>query len=471
MTGLENRVRLDAASGMLTVESFRVDDPRVLAECRHWSSGRRGEAVGLDELATADLSGFVRQAITIGSTALTAAAGVQQTYGIEALVAEVEQRSSKAACDAAERTSEAVSQAAAVLQKASEQAKVAVVDAGSPARKSFTESVESAQQELANRITALLGGEEPQLLLRLQPILETFSRTVQERTTTQTTTLIEKVAKQFDPADPASPMAQQMRLLTEQQHEQSDLLVAESKQLSTKVDDLVKAIAVKQATAVALAGTARKGVTYEEQINAVMTEIAAGLGDEYLETGNVIGMISRNKKGDGVLRISGGEAAVVLEMTDSARPNWGTYLREAEENRGAQASLGLARSREQLGGQSVQTLGPRRIVLAFDPERDDPQLLRSVVQLLRLAAEAADARVDTGEIATADEDIAEALTVLRRMDVFARAARDIRKGAQTVDSESVSLQAELTRLLAQARSALAGVQRATEPAVRSADVA
>ncbi|MGH3976306.1 MAG: hypothetical protein ACRDS9_23735 [Pseudonocardiaceae bacterium] len=72
-----------------------------------------------------------------------------------------------------------------------------------------------------------------------------------------------------------------------------------------------------------------------------MEQIAAGLGDEYADTGAIPGTIARNKKGDGVLTINGGSARIVLEMTNSKRSSWNDYLDEAERNRAAVASLGL----------------------------------------------------------------------------------------------------------------------------------
>src|SRR3954463_15691846 len=111
-----------------------------------------------------------------------------------------------------------------------------------------------------------------------------------------------------------------------------------------------------------------------------MHGIAAGLGDEYTETGATVGQLSRAKKGDGLLDLSGGSARLVLEMTDSNRTGWTAYLDEAERNRGANASLGLVRHIDQNAGQTFRSLGNRRVVMAFDPGNDDPELLRTVVQ-------------------------------------------------------------------------------------------
>lgn len=456
-TAPQHDVRVDPATGSLRIEALSLDDLRVTTECRYWSTGRRGEPVDLAVLAEADLSAFVVQAMAIGAGAMTAAAGVEQQYGIEALVAEVEQRSTKAAADAAHRTSAAVAQATSALTTASDQAKTAVVEAGTTARRAFTESVDAARVELAGQITALLGGDEPQLMVRLQPMLEKFSTGLQERATSQTTSLIEKVARQFDPADPASPMAQQMRALTETQNDHANVAGEQLRALTEKLDELGRTVTVRRATDLALARTPVKGATYEDQVHPVMAMIAAGLGDEYVVTGNVTGLRTRSKKGDGVISVPDTDARVVIEMTDSPRDGWTAYLREAEENRGAQASLGLIKSAAQAPGDGLVSLGPRRIVMAFDPEVDDPQLLRCVVQLLRLAAQAAAARVDSGEIATADELIAEAMTTVDRIGKIKKASGQIRANAGTIDTEADGVKTELLRQLSQARTALAGV--------------
>ena len=73
-------------------------------------------------------------------------------------------------------------------------------------------------------------------------------------------------------------------------------------------------------------------------------------------------------------------------MTDSSRAGWGEYFDEAERNRGAAAALGVVRTTEQNSGQSIRVLGQRRVVIAFDPDRDDPELLRTVLMLLRTVA-------------------------------------------------------------------------------------
>lgn len=436
----------DAGHPGLVIEAMTITHDGVLGEARHWSTGRRGEPVDLAALADADLGPFVERALVVGSQALAAAGGIQQSVAVHALVAEAEERTAKASENAAKQTELAVTRASEALTKSTE-----------ASTQKLSDSIEEANRRLGLELTRLLGGEDPELARRLGPVLDKAMADHRTQTAADTTMLLEKVSRQFNPADPTSPMAVQMRTLTEAQKEQTAALKAQQDALTTKVDQVLTAVQVKQARDEVVARTALKGASYEEQVHRVLHELAAGFGDEHTETGNVVGLRTRNKKGDGLLTLGDGDAKVVVEMTDSERPTWSDYLKEAEANRGALASLGLAKSRDQLAGQTLLTLGPRRLVLAFDPEVDDPQLLRCALQLLRQAAEVAAARVDTGELETADEALAEALTKLLTLDRIKRNVDSIRKSTTSIETEATHLQADLARLLGQARTALAGV--------------
>jgi len=195
--------------------------------------------------------------------------------------------------------------------------------------------------------------------------------------------LFDRAAKQFDPDDPTSPMAKNRRELQKQQDALSLTLVKNHEALASKVDDLTTAFKVASAAALAASASAKvtpiKGDTYAGSIHPVMQQIATGLGDEYTDTGSATGAIARCKKGDGLLTVNGGNARIVLEMTDSVRPGWNDYLDEAERNREATTSLGLVRELSQNAGQSIRVLSARRIVMVFDPATDDAGLLRTVV--------------------------------------------------------------------------------------------
>lgn len=450
----------DPRTPALVINKLSITDPTVVAESHRWTEGHRGAVVGDADMSGADLSAFVTQALTVGAHAIGSAGGIQDTFNLEGLVNDVGARTATAAAKAAVATDEVVNKAAATLTKASGDARQAITEAGDTARKSFSDNVDNAKKALTDEINRLIGGDNPELLGRITPMLETFSRDLNERVAKQTTELITNAARQFDPADPTSPMAKHNQELKNQQEALTSTLQENHRALATKVDELTTAVKVTKAAEEAAALTARrtplKGETYAQQVHSVMGEIATGLGDVYTDTGAQPGTVLRCKKGDGVLSVQGGTANVVLEMTDSKRAAWNAYLEEAERNRLASASLGLVRSIELNEGHGVRCLGQRRIVMAFDPMIDDPELLRTVVQILRLGALAANARQDHSQIETAQEKIAEAIGLLTKIDGIKRVAGQIKTHADRIELDSESVRTELERMLTKAQTALAG---------------
>lgn len=113
---------------------------------------------------------------------------------------------------------------------------------------------------------------------------------------------MEKAARQFDPADPTSPMANHAVELRQQQEALSLTLVKNHEAIAGKVDELVNTIRVNEAGRESAVRTAKitplKGGTYAEGVHAVMYGIAVGLGDDCSDTSAVAGALSRCKKGD-----------------------------------------------------------------------------------------------------------------------------------------------------------------------------
>ena len=453
-------VTYDAHIPALTITALTINHPAVTAEALRWTTGSRGPAAPADEAQGADLTAYAEQAIVVGAQAIAAAGGTQDTFKLEQLVQDVGRRTTESTAQAAEATHAVVADATKTLAAASADTTKALKEEGELARKAFGASVTAAQKELDERLGRLLAGEDAELVVRIKPLLESFGASLARRADEHTATLFDKATRALNPDDPTSPLAKHHAQLERQQAELAARLGKQHDELTHAVTELATAVKVQQAASEARAKLAKvtplKGGAYEENIREVMSGVAAGLGDEYVETRHLAGAINRCKKGDGVLVVAGGQARLVLEMTDSERKDWGDYLDEAERNRQAVASLGLVPSIEQNAGQSIRVLGPRRIVMAFDPESSDPALLRTVVQLLHVSALAAVARQDTSGAQVATERIAEALEVLPKVERIRKAAGYIRKSAGDIDTEADRLQTSLNRLLLQAQTALAG---------------
>lgn len=452
----------DKSTPAVVVDRLAVTHPAVCSEALRWSTGLRGSVAGAHEMDDVDLSGFATQALVIGAKAISSAGGTQDTFNLEQLVQDVGTRTAESTTQAAQFTARAVAEAAKAMHDASAETKKTLSEAGDVARKSFDESVTTAQADLKKQITQLLGGQDPELVLRLKPLLDDFTTGLTTRAEAHSGELMRKAAQALDPDDPTSPLAKHRTQMEKHHAALAAQVEKQHGQLAAKVDELATAMRVQQSavdTAATISKvTPLKGATFEDSMHTILQKLATALGDEYVETGRLDGAIARCKKGDGVLTIAGGTARVVLEMSDSIRNGWNDYLDECERNRQAGASLGLVPSAAQNAGQAMRVLGPRRLVMAFDPSSDDASLLRTALQLLRIQAAAAAARQDDSGVQVAGERIAEALDVLTKVDSIRKAAGYIRKNADKIDIEGDSLQGTLNRLLVQARTALDGAR-------------
>jgi F0F1-type ATP synthase membrane subunit b/b' len=394
--------------------------------------------------------------VTFGARALAVTGQAADARALEQMLKEVGDKTADATSRAAELTGRAVKDAADTVTKVATDARRAITETDQHSRQGITAAVDTAKRDLTAEVRRLFGGEHPELLDRLQPVLDRFGAELDQRVRTGASELMEKAARQFDPTDPASPMARHAAALTTAQEKFSGQIERQHAELAAKVEELTTTLRVQAAKTTLAKVTPIKGGSFEQQVHDLMRGIAAGLGDEYEDTTTKAGLAGRSRKGDGVLNIDGGSTRVVLEMTDSPRTGWGDYLDEAERNRSAAAALGIVRTPEQNGNQTIRVLGPRRVVLSFDPDEDDPELLRTVILLLRTVAIAATVRTGQAEIATAEEKIADALAQLDKIDAVKKLATGIQKSATKIDSECTAISATIHRLLDQALVALGG---------------
>lgn len=445
----------DAAA--IVIERLTINDREVAREAQRWVSGERGPLVAnLDALASADLTNYVTEAVRIGAHALSVTGQAQEAQALERLLKDVGDKTAHSTTQAAELTARAVREASEAVMAAARDAKTAITDADTQNRKEHTTAVMTAKQDLNTELRRIFAGESPELVERLQPVLDKFGTDLDAKVSAGTAELLTKAAKQFDPSDPTSPMAKHTAELTAHQAQLTHQLTKQHAELTSKIEEVSTALRVREATTALAKVTPIKGESYAGSVHSVLTGIAAGLGDDYADTSTITGRLPRCKKGDGVLTLNDDTARVVIEMTDSARTGWTEYFAEAERNRDAVASLGLVRTIDQNGGQTLRVIGAQRLVLAFDPDNDSPDLLRTVIMLLRTTTIATASRKGVHQVATAEEKIAEALNQLVKIDSVKKLSAAIHKNATKIDSECTALNGAVRRLLDEALVALAG---------------
>lgn len=459
----------DPHTQALVIEHLQVNDPTVLGEVRHWTTGRRSSPTDDTALAAADLAPFCLQALSAGAAAIRGAGGTQEAHHLDHLIAQVGERANKASQDAAMTTSAAADQATKAMTQAAGDAQRALLEAGRATRQSLTEHVDLSRRTLTEDIQRLVGGEHPLLATQLDALLGKFGTELDDRVGKRTDELFSKAAKQLDPRDPTSPLAEFTKQIGEQQAALTVHLDQGQKDIEERLEKLTLVVNAATASSAATHEAAKispiKGGTYADGVHEQLQVLAGHHGDEYQDTSSEAGRIARCRKGDGVLVVPTGTgtqmARVVVEMTDSTRRGWTEYLDEAERNRDAVASLGLVRTVEQMpGGEHLRTFGPRRMVLAFDPLHDDPALLKVVVQLLRTQATLAVTRSGGEHVRTAEEKLTEAAGCLQKLTEVQKTAGSIRKGAEKIDLDCAGLHTTVQRLLAEAISALGGTDQA-----------
>lgn len=455
----------DKTGPALIIDHLEVDDPIALREMRHWVGGQRGPASGDAVLVGADLSVFCRQALTAGAAAIRGAGGVQEAHHLDHMISDVGQRATQVSQQAAATTAAAASQATTAMTKATADAQRNLLAAGKAARVELTEHVDETRRILEREIQRLIGGDDPLLGGKLTVLLQNFGTQLDERINMRTDELFSKAARQLDPRDPTSPLAEFTRGIGQQHTALSERLDTGQKAIQDSLDKLTTVVntatASTSATAAITAISPLKGDAYADAINQQLQCLAVASGDEYIDTSSMTGLIARCRKGDGLLVVphpsGSGAGRIVVEMTDSdtTRRHWMEYLDEAERNRDAVASLGLVRTTKQIAGsERLRLFGPRRIVLAHDPALDDPALLRAVVQLLRGQAALTATRSGAEHLHTAEEKLTEATTCLLRLAEVQKTAGSIRKGADKIDSDCAWMHTSMQRLLAEASAAL-----------------
>ncbi|KZS78588.1 hypothetical protein A4G29_22295 [Mycobacterium kansasii] len=142
------------------------------------------------------------EAVKIGAHALSAAGQAQESRALEQMLKEVGQRAAESTNKAVANTERAAKAAFRGGNESRLDAKRAIVEADEASRKEFSESVSVATKGLNAELRRIFSGENPELLDRLQPVLDKFGTALDAKVMAGTRDLIAQAVKQFDPSDP-----------------------------------------------------------------------------------------------------------------------------------------------------------------------------------------------------------------------------------------------------------------------------
>ena len=142
----------------------------------------------------------------------------------------------------------------------------------------------------------------------------------------------------------------------------------------------------------ALSNTTFGGLDFEAQVVSFFQNLLADTTDFCEATGDTTGYERNNRKGDAVIELatgSGLKARIVVEVKDKnmRKEDWELEAKGARRNRGAEGFIGICRTTDQMpsGGQRVWVPDLKTVVVAFDPETDEPELIKNLYNFVKLS--------------------------------------------------------------------------------------
>lgn len=253
------------------------------------------------------------------------------------------------------------------------------------------------------------------------------------------------LARMLDPLDPQSPL----RTITERL-DGVGRAIAEVKETQTK----------ELARVEALEGGIFGGMEYEDIVVKSIQAIAAFAGDDCEPTGNSIGRVPRNKMGDAIIDLKVGSAVygrMVMEAKNKklTKKDWEAERDGSLENRAATGFIGLCKHLVDMPtGNRIVIMNSKSMVLAFDPEYDDKELLFLVYHLVRIATLNESGTLDEISAGEVNHYLAETIKALQSFDSITRSAASIRNLADKIYEEAKELRAMINTNLVAAQTAL-----------------
>jgi molecular chaperone GrpE (heat shock protein) len=99
-------------------------------------------------------------------------------------------------------------------------------------------------------------------------------------------------------------------------------------------------------------------------------------------------------------------------------------------------------------------LDSQSIVVAYDPDRDDPQLLALVYQLVKMNSLANSGNLEDLDVAEVNKNIEEAVTMLGQFDSLQRTAASIENAGKKLKSDLKDIRAYVLERLANVKNAI-----------------
>ena len=309
---------------------------------------------------------------------------------------------------------------AASVEKLSKDLEVAFAGEDTPLRKALTKSLEALSENLTKNIKERLKDQKDGFEVLL------------------------------DPSHPTSPLRSLLEKLDS---------------LSTTVNEVQTAMSGDVIRQEIEGNAPIGGVKYEEQVVKALKSIALSHNDLCEGTGNTTGFVRNSKRGDAVVEFLTGnahKARIVAEAKDTSLTSkqWLDEAKESRRNRRAEGFIGLCKSPDLMpnAGQRVWISDMKTVVLAFDPEVDDIELLRSIYQFVKLTTMTRTGSLDADSTEQVLEHLQTSITAIERFNEAEKHITSIDKASENLRKGLKVLRDDLEREIHSAQRALLPVE-------------
>jgi hypothetical protein len=226
--------------------------------------------------------------------------------------------------------------------------------------------------------------------------------------------------------------------------------------------EVVRQQVTKEATvAQIIAESPEGGNKYEDVAIGAMQIIAGWAGDECEAVGDVVGRVPRSKMGDGVIDLKVGAtvfARIVVECKDSnlTKTEWTKEAVGGKANRAATGFIGLCKTLADMPSRNrMVVLDAQSIVLAYDPEVDDPQILHLIYQVVKLNTLRATGNLEDIDMAEINKQLEDALEALKKFDNITKQASAIENSVASIRKDAKAIRSMMTDNIMFVRKAIA----------------
>jgi len=373
-----------------------------------------------------DLSGFFDLIVRIGALATSVTSANMSAEKIEASVLQ--------ASDSIRGVSEQ-------LERSIEKRMIDFSSADGDLVKGFASIIEDMKSDLE----ALADGEEAPFKNAVVKVLQDADQKIQASVAKEMSKQKEDIATLLDIASPTSPLR---------------ALAMQIEGIGTAIAKVQEDVTKENAIANVLEAGVVGGLDYEEEVILWVQRIASANGDDCEPTGKITGNVSKSKMGDGVvdLKVGGNtRARIVLEAKKRhlSKLEWEKERDGGKANRAATSFIGLCKYLEDMpNGNRVLILDPNSIVVAFNPEIDDPELLVLVYRMVKLNALSGSGSIDEVNVVDVNTSLEEAVKALAKFSTITKEASAIRTSAEKIAGQANEIKNLISDRLASAQSAM-----------------